>query len=100
MLFSEVIHEAERRLIVASLLAARKGASTPTAQELDAVLDKVDRARELTAVVYADDEAALQLEDKAVALMKKYGRFLPGPANEFFRELAGFLNWVQLKKEM
>lgn len=37
------------------------------------------------------------LEAKACALMKQYGFFLPGPAKEFFRELADHLNWQHLK---
>jgi hypothetical protein len=43
----------------------------------------------------ADKDAAL--EAKACALMKQYGFFLPGPAKDFFRELADFLNWTKLK---
>jgi hypothetical protein len=41
-----------------------------------------------------------ELEAKACALMKKYGFFLPRPAKEFFRELADFLQWNELKKEL
>lgn len=41
-----------------------------------------------------------ELEIKAVALMKQYGFFLPKPAKEFFRELADFLQWEKLKKEL
>jgi hypothetical protein len=37
------------------------------------------------------------MEAKACALMKQYGFFLPGPAKEFFRELANHLNWNTLK---
>jgi hypothetical protein len=38
-----------------------------------------------------------ELEAKACALLRQYGFFLPGPAKEFFRELADNLNWQQLK---
>ncbi|WP_373987016.1 hypothetical protein [Duganella sp. BuS-21] len=41
-----------------------------------------------------------KLERQAVALVKQYGFFLPGPAKAFFRELAEFLNWHELKKEL
>lgn len=37
------------------------------------------------------------LEAKACALLRKYGFFLPGPAKDFFRELANHLNWINLK---
>jgi len=37
------------------------------------------------------------LEAKACALLRQYGFFLPGPAKEFFRELADHLNWQNLK---
>ena len=37
------------------------------------------------------------LEAKACALMRQYGLFLPGPAKAFFRELADYLNWHNLK---
>lgn len=37
------------------------------------------------------------LEAKACALVRQYGLFLPGPAKEFFRELAEQLNWNTLK---
>jgi hypothetical protein len=40
------------------------------------------------------------LERKAVALVKQYGFYLPKPAKVFFRELADFLKWDQLKKEL
>lgn len=40
------------------------------------------------------------LERDAIALIKKYGLFLPAPAKEFFRKLADFLNWNDLKKEL
>jgi hypothetical protein len=38
-----------------------------------------------------------ELERRACALIKQYGLFLPGPAKAFFRELADFLNWNNLK---
>jgi hypothetical protein len=41
-----------------------------------------------------------ELESQAVRLIKQYGFFLPAPAKEFFRKLATFLNWEQLKKEL
>jgi hypothetical protein len=41
-----------------------------------------------------------KLEADAVMLIKLYGRFLPGPAKEFFRKLAIYLNWQQLTKEL
>lgn len=40
------------------------------------------------------------LEAKACALMQQYGRWLPGPAKAFFRELADHLNWNNLKGKM
>ena len=43
-------------------------------------------------------EKGLALERKAVALYRQYGYFLPGPAKEFFRELAIHLQWQHLKK--
>ncbi len=47
-----------------------------------------------TAAHAAKDSA---LEAKACALVKQYGLFLPGPAKQFFRELADHLNWNTLK---
>ena len=41
-----------------------------------------------------------ELEAKACALMRQYGFFLPGPAKTFFRELADYLNWNNLKGMM
>jgi hypothetical protein len=38
-----------------------------------------------------------ELERRACALIKQYGLFLPGPAKQFFRELADYLNWTNLK---
>lgn len=40
------------------------------------------------------------LEAKACALMRQYGFFLPGPAKEFFRELAEHLHWTNLKAQL
>jgi hypothetical protein len=47
-----------------------------------------------------NSDAAPDLERKAVALIKKYGFYLPKPAKDFFGELADFLNWQDLKKEL
>lgn len=44
--------------------------------------------------------ADYELQRKAVALIKQYGFFLPKPAKAFFGELADFLNWHDLKKEL
>lgn len=41
-----------------------------------------------------------ELECEAVALVKQYGYFLPAPAKAFFRKLATYLNWTNLKKEL
>jgi hypothetical protein len=41
-----------------------------------------------------------QLEREAVALIKKYGLFLPAPAKEFFRKLADHLKWNTLKEQL
>jgi hypothetical protein len=38
-----------------------------------------------------------ELELRACAFIKQYGLFLPGPAKQFFRELADHLNWDTLK---
>lgn len=38
-----------------------------------------------------------ELEREAVALVKQYGFFLPKPAKEFFKRLAEFLGWENLK---
>lgn len=38
-----------------------------------------------------------ELERQAVALVKQYGLFLPGPVKRFLRELAAHLNWNELK---
>jgi hypothetical protein len=53
--------------------------------------------QESAAAMYA---RGVQLEGEAVALVKKYGFFLPAPAKEFFRKLAVYLNWQQLTKEL
>lgn len=53
---------------------------------------------ELQAAARAQALKDSAMEAKACALMKQYGFFLPKPAKEFFRELAEFLNWQQLKK--
>lgn len=41
-----------------------------------------------------------ELEQRACALIRQYGLFLPGPAKAFFRELADHLNWQQLKGQL
>ena len=41
-----------------------------------------------------------ELERQAVALVNQYRWALPGPAKDFFRKLAVFLNWQQLTKEL
>ncbi|SFU99572.1 hypothetical protein SAMN05216552_1018127 [Pseudoduganella namucuonensis] len=38
-----------------------------------------------------------ELEREAIALVKQYGLYLPGPAKEFLRKLAAQLNWETLK---
>ena len=43
---------------------------------------------------------SVELEGQAVAMVKKYGLFLPAPAKDFFRKLAIFLNWHHLTKEL
>lgn len=40
------------------------------------------------------------LERQAVALIDKYGLFLPAPAKEFFRKLADHLQWNDLKAKL
>ncbi|MGZ3319669.1 MAG: hypothetical protein ACXU9C_01670 [Xanthobacteraceae bacterium] len=57
-------------------------------------LDKLHEAARAHAV---KDSA---LEAKACALMRQYGFFLPGPAKDFFRELADHLNWHNLKGQL
>ncbi len=37
------------------------------------------------------------LQAQAVALVRQYGLFLPAPAKDFFRKLAEFLQWDNLK---
>lgn len=41
-----------------------------------------------------------ELEREAVALVTKYGLFLPAPAKEFFRKLAEHLNWTTLREKL
>jgi hypothetical protein len=41
-----------------------------------------------------------ELQRQAVVLFKQYGFFLPKPVRKFFGELADFLNWQDLKKEI
>lgn len=41
-----------------------------------------------------------ELEREAVALVRQYGWALPAPAKKFFRRLAEFLQWDDLKKEI
>jgi hypothetical protein len=41
-----------------------------------------------------------ELERQAVGLVRQYRWALPAPAKEFFRRLADFLSWEQLKKEL
>lgn len=48
--------------------------------------------------LWSDD--AKNLEREAVALVKQYRFFLPQAAKDFFRRLADFLNWQDLKKEL
>jgi hypothetical protein len=38
-----------------------------------------------------------ELEQRACALIRQYGLYLPRPAKDFFRELADYLNWQHLK---
>jgi hypothetical protein len=40
------------------------------------------------------------LEREAVALVKQYGFFLPGPVKLFLRKLADHLQWHELKKRV
>jgi hypothetical protein len=44
------------------------------------------------------NEESKSLEREAVALVRQYGFFLPAAAKTFFRRLADFLNWQELKK--
>jgi hypothetical protein len=55
---------------------------------------------ELQCAVQAQAEKDLALEAKACALLRQYGFFIRGPVKEFFHELADFLNWKHLKKEL
>lgn len=63
------------------------------ADEYQACADAVDIIDE-----HVTSSAALEM--KAVALIRQYGFFLPKPAKAFFGELADFLNWQDLKKEL
>ncbi|SFV12835.1 hypothetical protein [Pseudoduganella namucuonensis] len=38
-----------------------------------------------------------ELEREAIALVRQYGLYLPGPAKDFLRKLAANLNWETLK---
>jgi len=40
----------------------------------------------------------IELERRAVALVKQYGNYMPRPVKDFFRELAAHLNWQDLLK--
>ena len=55
---------------------------------------------ELSAVARGHMEREITLEAKACSLMAIYGRWLPGPAKDFFRELADHLNWNNLKGKL
>ncbi|MFL6675872.1 MAG: hypothetical protein ACJ8LG_21595 [Massilia sp.] len=41
-----------------------------------------------------------ELQAEAVALVKRYGLFLPAPVRSFLAKMADFLNWDNLKKEL
>ena len=45
-----------------------------------------------------DDEQGQALQRQAVELYRKYGLMLPGPAKDFFRKLATYLQWQDLMK--
>lgn len=47
--------------------------------------------------MFDDKTKGRDLEEKACALWQKYGLFLPQAAKEFFKELAEFLGWENLK---
>jgi hypothetical protein len=55
---------------------------------------------DLSAAVRARAVKDSALEAKACALLRQYGFFIRGPVKEFFHELADFLNWHNLKKEL
>lgn len=59
------------------------------------VIDVETSALKAAAHAHAAKDSAM--EAKACALLRQYGFFLPGPAKEFFRELANHLNWTTLK---
>lgn len=46
------------------------------------------------------NDQSTELERRACALIKQYGLLLPGPAKQFFRELADHLNWQNLKGQL
>lgn len=41
-----------------------------------------------------------ELEAKAISIYRQYKFFLPSPVKIFFRELADFIKWENLKKEL
>lgn len=41
-----------------------------------------------------------ELETKALAIYRQYKIFLPSAVKNFFRDLADFLKWENLKKEL
>jgi hypothetical protein len=47
-----------------------------------------------------DDKRSEELERKALALWRQYKFLLPASAKEFFKQLADFLKWESLKKEL
>jgi hypothetical protein len=55
---------------------------------------------DLNAAVRARTVKDSAMEAKACALLKQYGFFIRGPVKEFFHELADFLNWQHLKKDL
>jgi hypothetical protein len=57
-----------------------------------------DRAHELLVEHRNESDAeGAELQRQAVALVKQYGLFLPAPAKAFFRKLADYLKWDDLK---
>lgn len=63
--------------------------------------DGVDSANEILEQL-RDGYAAegIVLERQAVALITQYGLFLPAPAKSFFRKLADYLMWQNLKEKL
>jgi predicted oxidoreductase len=45
-------------------------------------------------------ERSQELERQAVALVSKYGLFMPGPVKAFLAEVADFLMWDNLKEKL